>query len=320
MRATPLAAAFALAASPALAQTVPALPTAMPAAPVAAGTTPRTAVPATMPPPLPTMSPSAHLAPRERKAVRMATRWRRRSCGTSMGADGVLEISQGACEPTLVCAPFHWCDVALEPGEGPTDVPDIGDPRWKMQLRWSVKGMRRTLHIRFKPDDAGLDANFMLTTNQRTVTLRLQSHRTKYMPFLHLANPEAASRRQWLQAIAQGAAGGGARGASCDAMPSIPPTAFEIDPDRDARAWAPVQVYAVTSNYGIRTCIDFPANIGSIDLPVLVVRDASGNQQLVTSRLVGRRMEVDALVNRAELVTGVGSSQVSVEITRKEYR
>ena len=57
-----------------------------------------------------------------------------------------------------------------------------------------------------------------------------------------------------------------------------------------------------------------------MDLPTLVVRDATGAQQMVTSRLVGRRMEVDALVNAADFVAGVGRDQVAVSITRREYR
>lgn len=129
-------------------------------------------IPSTMPPDLPIMSPAPRLARREQRAVSMASRWRLRSCGTSMSADGVLEVTHGACEPTLVCAPFRWCDVALEPGEGPTDLPDVGDPRWQYQLRWATEGMKRTMHIRFRPTDAGLDSNFVFNTTQRTVSLR----------------------------------------------------------------------------------------------------------------------------------------------------
>ena len=330
-RPAPLAGASALAlilAFPAGAQDVPALPGGATTTTTAAagaqgnGAPPQAAIPGAMPPALPAMSPGARLAAREARALGMASRWRSRSCGTAMGADGVLEVQHGACEPVLVCSPFRWCVVALEPGEGPTDLPDIGDPRWQYQLRWAVEGMRRVMHVRFRPTDAGLDSNFVLNTNQRSITLRLQSTQRSYMPFLKLGNPNFAARQQWaraaaLESVAGVRAGGGA---ACDGMPTVPPSAYAIDAPRRSRPWAPVQVYGVTTANGARTCIEFPADIGSVDLPTLVVRDAGGVHQLVTSRLIGRRMEVDALVNSMELVTGVGRSQVSVSIARKEYR
>lgn len=278
------------------------------------------AIPATMPPDLPTMSPAPRLASRERRAVRAADRWRLRGCGTSLSADGVLEVMHGACEPTLVCAPFRWCDVALEPGEGPTDLPDIGDTRWQYQLRWAVEGMKRTMHIRFRPTDAGLDSNFVFSTNQRTVSLRLVSQPRAYMAFLKLSNPNAAARRGWALAAAQATVPAASATRGCDAVPVVPPSAFSIDAPRRAAGWAPVQVYGVASPGGTRTCIDFPADIGGVDLPTLVVRDASGVHHLVNSRLVGRRMEVDALVNAADLVAGVGSDRVVVSIARKDFR
>lgn len=316
--------------SGAMAQQVPAIGGSTPpntvtaqAGTASAANTPRAMVPDHMPPPLPTMSPSARLSARDAAAVRMSTQWRLRRCGTSMGADGILQINHGNCEPTLVCAVFKVCDVALEPGEGPTDLPSIGDPRFKSQIRFSSEGGRRVAHIVFKPDDAGLDTNFVLHTNQRTISLRLISTQNSYMPFLKLANPAFASTQDWRRAVADTSIGGGSTSGganACETPPVVPPTAFEIDAPRAARSWAPLQVYTVAGQSGARTCIEFPADIGSIDLPSLVVLDAGGNQQLTTGRMVGRRMEIDQLVNKAELVVGVGSSQVAVKIQRKEYR
>ena len=281
-------------------------------------------IPTTFPPALPTMSPAPPLPRRERRAVSLANRWRLRSCGTRITAEGVLEVQQGACEPTLVCAPFRWCDVSLDPGEAPSDLPDLGDARWQYELRWAVAGLRRVMHIRFRPTDAGLDSNFVFSTNQRTVSLRLLSQQRAYMPFLHLADAETQERREWARGMADApgtpAPAGTPGAAGCDGVPVVPPTAFEIDAPRRAAAWAPVQVYGVAAGSGPRTCIEFPADIGAIDLPALVVLDAAGQHQLVTSHLVGRRLEVDALVNRALLVAGVGDGQVKVRISRRDYR
>lgn len=314
-----LAATLAALTGPALAQQVPPIGSTPPAPPVAGPqTAPPPLVPATMPPALPAMSPSAPLSRRDASAVSMATRWRLRSCGTSMGASGVLQINHGNCEPTLVCAPFKLCVVTLEPGEMPTDLPKIGDPRWKTQTGFGMEEGRRVLQITFKPDDAGLDSNFVLATNQRTITLRLQSTQRAYMPFLKLGNPAFASQQEWRRLVASGATvtGAAASASGCEASPLTPPSAFEIDAPRAARAWEPVQVYTVPG----KTCIEFPADIGSTDLPALVVLDGAGAQNITTWRMVGRRMEVDQLLSRAELVTGVGGSQVTVTIRRKDRR
>ncbi|MFC0389137.1 TrbG/VirB9 family P-type conjugative transfer protein [Muricoccus vinaceus] len=284
------------------------------------GATAAAPVPANMPPTLPTMSPSAPLSRRDASALNLATRWRLRSCGTSMGADGVLQVVHGACEPTLVCAPLKVCDVALEPGESPIDTPVIGDPRWQAVVRNGMDGGRRTMHIAFKPADAGLDSNFVLTTSQRTISLRLVSTQRNYMPFLKLGNPAYAQAQQWrqfqAQAYAAGMTGGAGGRSACDGQPIIPSSAFDIDVPRAARDWAPLQAYVVAGPAGTKTCIEFPASGGGVE-PTLVVLGSDGGQQLTTARVIGRRMEVDAVLTRADLVVGVGSNQVAVGIRRK---
>lgn len=316
---------------PAFAQQVPAIGGGSPppgmmtaAAPANTQVAQAAQVPTTMPPPLPTMAPQAPLAAREQAALRQVNRWRLRSCGTSMGPSGVLQFQHGNCEPTLVCAPFKLCGVALEPGEGPTDQPDIGDPRWKTNVRYGVDGGKKVMHIVFKPDDAGLDSNFMLQTNRRTITLRLVSRQRDYMPLVKLADPSFANQQSWRRAIAANVAGGAAQGsmggAACDQPPVIPPAAFEIDSPRALKELKPTQVYTVAGRSGPRTCIEFLADIGSKDLLTLVVLDGTGGPQLATAHFVGRRMEVDTIINAADLVMGVGSDQSAIKIRRREFR
>ncbi len=284
-------------------------------------------VPAHFPPPMSTLSPERTLAPRERRNVAMATKWRARPAHPRMDADGVLHFMHGDGEPTVVCAPYRVCDISLEPGESITDKPDIGDPRWVTHPRISGTGAGRTLHIIVKPSDAGIDANMVVQTDRRTVSVRLVSRANDYMPFVKLDGPpdgapgSEAGDTTWASVIGTGTAAT-ARTATaatpCDTPPVVPPDAYRIG--RGNVAWRPTQAYAVSTPVGMKTCIDLPAHISSMDVPVLVTLDSAGAEQVVSYRQQGRRLLVDRLIDRAVLVAGVGGGQDSITIDRRGYR
>ena len=288
------------------------------------GTTRPSGVPDRFPPSLPTLSPQLPLAARERRNVAMATRWRNRPARPHIGPDGVLHFTQGDGEPTVVCAPYKVCDIALEAGENPTDLPDIGDPRWITHPRISGTGAGRTIHVIVKPSDAGLDSNIVLQTDKRTVAIRLVSRAYDYMPFVKLDDPDGAgseANTSWASVVsgdATGRLGSAAAASPCDTAPMVPPDAYKIS--GDAVAWRPTQAFAVSTPVGIKTCIEFRADIASIDVPALVALDSSGGEQVVSYRQQGRRFLVDRLIDRAELVAGVGGSQDRVTIQRRGYR
>ena len=288
-----------------------------------AGTIPA-GLPQTFPPPLPTLSPERPLASRERRNVAMTTAWRARRARPRMGADGVLHFTHGDGEPTVVCAPYRVCDIALEPGETITDKPDIGDPRWITHPRISGTGAGRTIHIIVKPSDAGLDANMLVQTDRRTVSVRLVSRTNDYMPFVKLDMPDSTggeAAAAWASVIGSGAvamARASAAAAPCDTPPVVPPDAYQLG--RGNVAWRPTQVYAVSTSVGMKTCIELPAHIASMDVPVLVALDGSGAEQVVSYRQQGRRLLVDRLIDRAVLVAGVGGGQDSISIDRRGYR
>ena len=47
----------------------------------------------------------------------------------------------------------------------------------------------------------------------------------------------------------------------------VPPDAYKLG--RGNVAWRPTQVYAVNTPVGLKTCIELPAHISSMDVPVL---------------------------------------------------
>jgi P-type conjugative transfer protein TrbG len=95
---------------------------------------------------------------------------------------------------------------------------------------------------------------------------------------------------------------------------------YEISGDHPA--WRPVRVY---SN-GAKTYIEFPRDIAHGELPALTALAEDGglitepSKQLVNYRYVHGRFEVDKVLQRAVLISGVGWDQVSVTITRRGER
>lgn len=90
----------------------------------------------------------------------------------------------------------------------------------------------------------------------------------------------------------------------------------------DNPGWKPLRVYTD----GAKTYIEFPRSIGFTSAPTLVALDntsgwfSSGNTQMVNYRMLGNRYVVDRVLDRAELISGVGSGQTRVVITRDGAR
>jgi type IV secretion system protein TrbG len=90
----------------------------------------------------------------------------------------------------------------------------------------------------------------------------------------------------------------------------------------DNPGWKPLRVYTD----GAKTYIEFPRSISFTSAPTLVALDnsggwfSSGTTQMVNYRMTGDRYVVDRVLDRAELISGVGSGQTRVVITRDGSR
>ncbi len=77
---------------------------------------------------------------------------------------------------------------------------------------------------------------------------------------------------------------------------------------------------------GRRPTSSFPGRISFTSAPALVALDnnggwfSSGSTQMVNYRMLGDRYVVDRVLDRAELISGVGSGQTRVVITRDGTR
>jgi type IV secretion system protein TrbG len=276
-------------------------------------------VPAQMPPPVQLLSPSAPLDAKERRAVLLARRWRNRREMPQPGEDGVVRFLFGATLPTVVCAPLQICNLALQPGEVVHDV-QVGDSvRWKISPSISGSGSEQTTHLIIKPVDAGLVSSLNVATNRRTYAIKLVSTQTEWMPLIAFNYPDDM-QRQWSayrQTVAFGAA--------ANTLPTGENVAnldFGFQLSGDNPGWKPLRVYTD----GAKTYIEFPRTISFTSAPTLVALDnsggwfSSGSTQMVNYRMVGDRYVVDRVLDRAELISGVGSDQTRVVITREGSR
>jgi type IV secretion system protein TrbG len=280
-------------------------------------------VPAQMPPSVQLVSPSAPLDAKERHAVILACRWRNRREMPQPGEDGVVRYLFGATLPTVVCAPLQICNLSLQPGEVVHDV-QVGDSvRWKISPSMSGSGSEQTTHLIIKPVDAGLVSSLNVATNRRTYAIKLVSTQQHWMPlvaFNYRFNYPDDMQQQWYayrQTVAFGAAANrlptGANTGNLD---------FGFQLSGDDPSWKPLRIYTD----GAKTYIEFPRTISFTSAPALVALDntggwfSSGSTQMVNYRMLGNRYVVDRVLDRAELISGVGSGQTRVVITRDATR
>ncbi|HMS85808.1 MAG TPA: P-type conjugative transfer protein TrbG [Nitrospira sp.] len=233
------------------------------------------------------------------------------------GANGFITFPYGVNQISIVCAPLHVCDVALQPGEQVNSV-NVGDNvRWSIEPALTGSGVEETQHVIIKPREVGLETSLVVATNRRAYYLRLRSHKTRYMPQVAFSYPEdAAVKFEVLKARQQREIKEKTIPQTSDYLPKL---SFEYDVAGQA-AWKPVRVY----NDGARTVIEMPPSIAQTEAPILlIVRKEGGlfteaEEVMVNYQLQGSRYVVDTVFQKAVLVAGVGSNQDRVTIQRRK--
>jgi type IV secretion system protein TrbG len=271
--------------------------------------------PPTMPPPIPLMSPSrVPLNTKERTAVALSRRWANRGEIPRAGEDGYVRFLFGAALPTVVCAPLRVCNLALQPGEIVNNL-NLGDSvRWKITPSLSGIGATQTTHLIIKATDAGLVSSLDIETDRRTYAVKLVSTQSAWMPLVAFNYPDDA-QTQW-QAYRQ-SVGFGSGGTTQPTGANAANLQF-LCVSGDGPSWTPIRAYTD----GTKTTIEFPDAIRSEAAPALVALANDGSwfsspsTQIVNYRVQGNRYVVDAALDRAALISGVGSDQRRVTIAR----
>ena len=204
--------------------------------------------------------------------------------------------------------------MALQPGEIVNNV-NLGDSvRWKITPSISGAGGTQTTHLIIKPTDAGLVSSLDIETNRRTYAVKLVSTQSSWMPLVAFNYPDDA-QAQW-QAYQQTVAFGSAA-TTLPTGENVANLQFLCISGTGA-SWSPIRAYTD----GAKTYIEFPSSISFQAAPALVALANDGSwfsrpsSQVVNYRVLGNRYVVDAALDRAALITGVGGDQQRVVISR----
>ena len=263
------------------------------------------------------------MTPQEKKAIEIAEKWRADSAKHGVkpvaGPGGTIQFLFGSTQPSIVCAVLQVCDVELQPGEQVNSI-HLGDTvRWTVEPAITGFGPSEVQHLIIKPMDVNLDTTLLVTTNRRTYSLRLRSHRTQFMPKVSFVYPEDAAKK-WEEIKS--------REIKEHEHATLPETGeylgdlnFNYTIDGSSR-WKPVRVY----NDGKKTIIQMPSTLSQTEAPtLLVVRGddsivpwgQSAEEILVNYRVQDDRYIVDQVFDKAILIAGVGSQQERVTISRE---
>ena len=256
-----------------------------------------------------TPAPTITLDATAKQALMRSRKWQQDENRPTAGDDGRVMYTFGAGMPVVVCAPLRICVIELQPGEHVNKEVQLGDSvRWLVTPAESGSGARAQTLVVIKPKEAGLDTNLMIPTDRRNYYVRLVSQTTAFVARIAFIYPEDA-RQAW---EAHGAKRAGQT--RNDVAPEMSPASIDrIRFDYTIEGNAGFKPVRVLDN-GEKTYIQLPPSSRFDEIPVLVLLNADGKEQLVNSRFVNGWFEVDRLFDRAALILGVGSNQRKVVI------
>ena len=267
----------------------------------------------------------------ERAGVNITQAWKDKSYETLVshpGANSSVEFRFGESLPTIVCAILQVTDIELQAGEVVTHV-NLGDStRWTVESALSGSGPSQVEHLIVKPRDIGLSTSLVVTTDRRTYHLLLVSDETQFMhdvTFLYDGAPSPSTQ----PAVASATPAPSPVAGNPPAARRVDRKQFRLlsqeenDADESYRVtghadWKPVEVYSKNG----KTYLEMPSSVRHKEAPVLFEERKAGwfhhEKILVNYRVHGKWYVVDRVLDKATLVSGVGSGQEKVDIQHVE--
>jgi type IV secretion system protein VirB9 len=271
------------------------------------------------------------LTDQEKAGVAITDGWKDKSLQTLVGQPGVSSSVQfrfAESYPTIVCAVLQVTDIELQPGEAVTHI-NLGDStRWTVESAVSGSGAGQIDHLIVKPRDIGLSTSLIVTTDRRTYHLLLVSDEKEFMhdvTFLYQAAVFVADTSP-------------APAPSPSPPAKSPPShhkqsdgkkvaadtpADDADEDYIVKGkpeWKPVGIYSKNG----KTYIEMPSSVRHKEAPVLFEEKKAGlfghSKDICNYRVHGKWYVVDKVLDRATLVSGVGSGQERVTIRRAKTK
>lgn len=252
------------------------------------------------------------ISEQEKKALTVLYDWKngKRVNPVTLGANGEVEIIYGLAQPQILCAVLQVTDIQLEPGEVVSSV-HVGDSaRWNIEPAVSPSASGNITHLIIKPKDADLLTSLIITTDRRTYHLQLKSHKTEYFPMVKFSYPAdimAKVKKIDVQSKVEQAI------KTLDTGEYLGNLSFSYKIKGRAK-FKPVRVY----NDSIKTIIELPEDVISSSVPTLMlIEKDSKDPVIVNYRLQSNRFIVDAVFDKAILLSGIGINQKKITIERK---
>ena len=209
---------------------------------------------------------------------------------------------------TVNTSPRFLTAITLRPGEKLISKAAGDTVRWVLGETVQGVGPTQQVIVMVKPVRGDLRTNIILTTDQRTYLLDAVSHEgDTYTSVIAWNYPQEQVREE--QAARATAAQSAQLATAVDHL-NFGYTVKAIN-SRHAPRWQPLRVF----DDGLKTYIQFPANLGASEAPPLFLIGAKDQAQLVNYRLLGGYYVVDRLIDVAELRLGE-KPQAVVRITR----
>lgn len=213
---------------------------------------------------------------------------------------------------TVNTSPRFLTAITLRPGEKLISKAAGDTVRWVLGETVQGTGPGEQVIVFVKPVRGALRTNIILTTDQRTYLLDAVSQEgDTYTSVIAWNYPQEQMREQ------QAARAAAARSVVAETAIDHLNFGYSVKAvhTRHAPRWQPLRVF----DDGLKTYIQFPANLGSSEAPPLFLIGPKDQAQLVNYRLLGGYYVVDRLIDVAELRLGE-KPQTVVRITRTGQR
>jgi len=209
---------------------------------------------------------------------------------------------------TVNTSPRFLTAITLRPGERLISKAAGDTVRWVLGETVQGVGASQQVIVMVKPVRGDLRTNIILTTDQRTYLLDAVSREgDSYTSVIAWNYPQ----EQMQEAQAARAVSDQAVAVATEVDHLYFGYSIKATSSRHPPRWQPLRVF----DDGLKTYIQFPANLGASEAPPLFLIGPKDQAQLVNYRLLGGYYVVDRLIDVAELRLGE-KPQTIVRITR----
>ncbi|NQY74396.1 MAG: P-type conjugative transfer protein TrbG [Candidatus Margulisbacteria bacterium] len=243
------------------------------------------------------------------EAIDLVNQWIKSNISPGVGENGKVVFPYGTTMPFVIAMPLYPSDIEFEPGEIILDY-HLGDSvRWRASPAVSGPKNAQVHHIIIKPVDSGLKSALIVNTNRRSYYIHLISRKSNIMPRIGFSFPEE-EKKKWESYFAT------QKQQKISAHPNIQYGIEDFFFDYTVKGHSsikPVRVY----NNGKKTIIQMSKELGQKEAPSLLVIGPGKKETIVNYRLRGNKYIVDTIFDKAVLLSGVGSHQRKVTITKR---